>query len=402
MHQIAASRFLFWPASLTLALGACLVSLEAQEISAGQTGTQKPYTISVGLREEYDDNINSASTNEQGSLKTIVSPGIVFKYPMDNTTFTFSYDFDAIYYTDRDGDSFDMNHLFGGRVSHKFNERFEIDARERFRYSAEPESSTGGVINRRLGDGFTNDVSVNGTVGWTERFSTVTGYSNTITFYDDPIIAASNEYVRHGVNQDFRLTVLPTTTAVLSYGYDTFDYETSPRDYDTHVFTVGADHYLLREWLISARAGGEYLDNSNPLLEDSLGPYASVKTVWNFLPNSSLTGSYSFSTETTDSAAFGNQQSHSFNMNVSHAWTQRFSTSIGGAFKLGTFEQDQALAPGLTSLEENTFSLQLRASYAWTNWLSTEAGYNHTTVDSDIFGREYHRNQFYLGLRGTY
>lgn len=380
------------------------VSLPAQsEVSAGQTGTSKPYTISVGLREEYDDNINTTASNEEGSFKTIISPDIVFKYPMENTLFSFSYVFDATYYMDREGDDpWDFGHHFSGRVNHKFTERFEIDARDRFNYSVEPGLGNGAAVSRRLGDGYTNDFNLDATYAWTERFSTVTGYNNTITFYDDPVISATNEYIKHGVTQDFRLNVLPTTTAVASYAFNTFDYETSPRDYDNHIFTVGADHYLLREWLLTGRVGAQYLMNDNPTLKDNLGPYANLKTVWNFLPRSSLTAGYSYSTEVTDAAAFGNQQAHTFDLGLSHGWTQRFTTSLGLQYRHSTFEQNQALVAVTSDFFEDTLSGQVKASYAWTNWLSTEIGYIHTTVNSDVFGREYYRNQVFIGVRGTY
>jgi hypothetical protein len=382
--------------------GLFVAPVSAQEIAAGQTGTSKPYTISVGLREEYDDNINTAPSNEEGSFKTIISPEIVFKYPMDNTLFSFSYLFDATYFNDREGDPWDFGHHFTGRVNHKFTERFEIDFRDRFNYSVEPGLGNGAIVNRRLGDGYTNDLNLDATYSWTERCATVTGYNNTVTFYDDPTISATNEYIKHGVSQDFRLSVLPTTTAVAAYAFNTFDYEASPRDYDTHVLTVGADHYLLREWLLTGRVGAQYLINSNPGLDDNLGPYANLKTVWNFLPRSSVTAGYSYSTEVTDAAAFGNQQAHTFDLGLLHGWTQRFSTSVGLQFRNSTFEQNQGLVPVANDFFENTLSGQVKASYLWTNWLSTEIGYIHTTVNSDVFGREYYRNQFFLGVRGTY
>jgi hypothetical protein len=392
---------------LTLCLGTFVTmgaTLPAQtEMRAGETGTSKPYTISVGLREEYDDNINTSSNNEEGAFKTIISPDIVFKYPMENTLFSFSYQFDATYYLDREGDDpWDFGHHFTGRVNHKFTDRFEIDLRDRFNFSAEPGLGNGSTVNRRLGDGSTNELNIDATYAWTERFSTVTGYNNTLTFYDDPVISATNEYIKHGVTQDFRLSVLPTTTAVAAYAFDTYDYKSGNRDYDIHTFTVGADHYLLREWLLTGRVGGQYQMNDNPLLKDSLGPYGNLKTVWNFLPNSSLTAGYSYSTEVTDAGAFGSQQAHTFDLGLTHGWTQRFSTSLSLQYRHSTFEQDQSLVAVSKDFSEDSFSGQIKAAYAWTNWLSTEIGYIHTEVSSEVFGREYYRNQVFIGVRGTY
>jgi hypothetical protein len=45
----------------------------------------------------------------------------------------------------------------------------------------------------------------------------------------------------------------------------------------------------------------------------------------------------------------------------------------------------------------------VNASYDFTNWLSANLGYRYSTSDSDDFaGREYYRNQYYMGITGRY
>ena len=57
--------------------------------------------------------------------------------------------------------------------------------------------------------------------------------------------------------------------------------------------------------------------------------------------------------------------------------------------------------PGFSNEDENFFLGNLNLAYSINPYLTTEAGYEYNRLDSK-FGRDYTRNRFYLGLRGTY
>jgi hypothetical protein len=381
--------------------GAHLVS--AQEFRAGKEGTGKPYTVTVGLRQEYDDNINTTPNNEQGSFKTIINPGVVFRYPLENTLFSAGYNFGATYYWDRPGDDWDLSHLFNARINHKFSPRFEIDLREQFRFAQESELRNGVAIQRRLGDGWANTASIQGIYQWTERFSTSTTYTNEIQRYDETQVAFTNDYIQHNVSQDFLFSVLPTTTAVLNYTYVTTDYDEIDRDFDSHRALVGADHYLLPTWLLSGRAGAEFVFYDNPVLNDAIGPYVNVATVWNYLPGSSVKAGYTFGTNLTDDPNFGSSVGHTVDFSINHAITQKFSVGARTGTTFQTFEQNNGLTAAVTQdIDEQTFFGELTARYAFTEYLSADAGYRHSFTDSDNLNREYWRNQVWIGITGKY
>lgn len=374
----------------------------AQDQRAGQLGTGKPYVITMTLRQEYDDNINTAPQNEEGSFKTIINPGVRFDYPMNNTLFSAGYQFGATYFWDRPGDDWDLSHLFTLRLNHKFSPRVSVDIREQFRFAQESELRNGAVLQRRLGDGWTNTASIQGNVQWVERFSTATTYRNEISRYDDPIVAFGNDLVQHDVSQDFLFAVLPTTTAVANYTFTTTDYSDIDRDFDTHRLVVGADHYLLPTWLLSGRVGAEFLENDNPILNDGVGPYANIATSWNYLPGSSVRLGYTFGTNLTDNLAFGSSEGHTVDLTWTHAITPKFSATSGLRAGFQTFEQENALFATTQDFDETTVSASISAAYQFTDYLSAEVGYRHSFVDSDIALREYWRNQVWIGLTGKY
>jgi hypothetical protein len=394
MNKWANSAVIF----LAFAMGAV-----AQDIRAGKEGAEKPYTITVSLRQEYDDNINTSPNNEIGSFKTIINPGITLNYPMENTLFSAGYQFGSTYFWDRPGDDWDFSHLFSGRINHKFSPRFELDVRELFRFAQEDELRDGGVIQRRLGDGWTNIVSIQGTTQWAERFSTSTTYRNEIKRYNDDIVAFTNDLVQHEVAQDFLFTVLPTTTAVFNYTYTTTDYDDIDRDFDSHKVMVGADHYLLPKWLLSGRAGAEFTLYDNPILDDGVGPYVNVVTAWNYLPGSSARLGYTYGTKLTDDTNFGSSEGHTFDFSLNHAITAKLSAGTRLGATLQTFEKSRRLNPGVTqNIDEQSFFGEVFARYSITDYLSADAGYRHSFVDSDNLAREYWRNQVWIGLTGKY
>lgn len=377
-------------------------ALGQAELRAGKEGTGKPYTISVGLRQEYDDNINTSSSNESGSFKTVINPGIAFNYPMENTLFSASYNFGATYFWDRPGDDWDFSHLFVARINHKFSPRFEIDIREQFWLAQDAQVRQGVAIQRRLGDGYVNIASVQGTYKWAERFSTSTTYTNTISVYDDQAIADTNDYIQHEVSQDFLFNILPTTNGVVNYAFTTTGYDVIDRDSDVHRFTVGADHYLLPTWLLTGRVGAEVQLYDNEDLEDGTSPYGNLATVWNFLPNSSARFGYTYGTNLTDDPNFGSSEGHTFDVSLTHGFTQKLSAGVRASYALQTFSQREALTAVSQDIDEGTLSAEVFASYAFTEYFSVDAGYRHTFVDSDNLLREYTRNQVWLGITGKY
>lgn len=377
------------------------------EVRAGKEGTGKPYTITVGLRQEYDDNINTSANNEQGSFKTIVSPGIVFNYPMEATLISFSYNFGMTYYWDRPGDDFDFSHLASARVNHKFSDRFQLDARDQFRFAQEAEGRSGSSIQRFLGDGFNNTFTADGTAQWTERFSTITGYGNIIDRYDDSTVSLVNDQITHQVRQDFQFSVLPTTTAVAAYNYETTDYtdgnNLTTRDFDRHRVTVGADHYIMNNWLVSGRGGAEFVLYEDKLMDDRANPYADISTSWTYLPGSKLRASYNFGTNLTDDGFSGSSLGHTFRLEITHAITQKLSAGGNVTYMAQTLDRSTSLgAANNDEIDENTLTAGLSLNYAINDYLSASAGYIYSMVDSDDAAREYWRNQVYIGLTAKY
>ena len=373
-------------------------------VSAGKMGAGKPFIVSASVRQGYDDNIYTTPDNEIGSWITTISPDLWLKYPMEDGSIEARYILAAKYYWDRPGsDDWDFNHNFNFRFVHDFNERLSLELRDQFVYSQSPQVGTGNQIVRYLGDGYINNSSAAVTYAWTTQFSTITEYHNTFNDYDDARVNYDNNYFRNGVSQDFRYAFLDTTTGVLNFTYDNYDYGYSHwRTYDSYILTVGADHYLMPTWLVSGRFGAQMVDYDSDNISSSITPYVMLRSAWFYLPKSSFELSYTMQNGITDNANYANSWSNMINIGIIHYWTPKFHTDAGLLLNFNQFDGAETFYGTGQDMHETTIQTYFRAGYEITNWLSVEAGYQYTTVSSGDPNRPYWDNQFYIGVRGSY
>lgn len=380
-------------------------TVKAQDDQTAQQVLQqkKPYSVSVGLRQGYDDNIYTAPNNEKSSWTTGIQPSFLLNYPVDQTLFSARYTFDGLYYWDREGDQWDLSHEFVGRINHSVSERLNFDLRERFRYAQNPELQDSSGVLQRNGNYINNTASLQGSYQWTPKFGTVTTYTNDYYDYQDETTKLTNNYMSNTVNQDLRFLIDPTVTLVTGGIVQDFSYEYANRNYDIYTGNVGADWTVSPEVTVSGRVGGQYFDPGDGG-SGSTSPYGMLSVNWVLGARSSLNLSYTHSVSETDIAGAYAQESDSINGSFRYQWTPRFSTSISGIYTFGSYSTDLQLpGSGLSSYEENVASLTLGATYKINEWLDADFNYTFTNVSNqDMPGREYTRNQISVGIRGTY
>ncbi|MDR1192150.1 MAG: hypothetical protein LBK60_10915 [Verrucomicrobiales bacterium] len=374
------------------------------------------------MRQGYDDNIYTSSNNERGSMYTTISPEFWLKYPWGDSTLEARYIFTARHYWNPGPyrSDWDYSHNFNLRFNHNFNDRLSLELRDQFVFSQSPQLGSGNSIVRYLGDGYINNASAALTYAWTRQFSTVTTYNNTFNNYSDNeehyingqwaghSINYINNYFRNGVSQDFRYAFLDTTTGVLNFTYDNYNYGYEHyKTYDSYILTAGADHYLMPTWLLSGRVGAQMVEYEVADISSSINPYVNLRSVWYYLPKSSFEASYTYSTGITDNGNYATSEGHTFNLDITHYWTPKFYTTAGVLLIFNTFDASQSLSQYWSlqsqgSIHETTLQPYARAGYEFTNWFSLEVGYMHTTVTSGDPGRPYWDNQFYVGVRASY
>ncbi len=376
---------------------------QAQYEPVAEEEKGKPFTVSATLREEYDDNIFTSDTDQEESWKTEIVPSFVFNYPLDQTLLSARLTYGLTYFGDRPGEDFDHHVDFVGRVAHTFSPRFDIDIRDRFRYEFEPDLQEGGTTRRVDGDYIMNEASAFARFQWVPRFGNTLEYVNRYIDYNDHLISISEDRMEHTVNLENRWQVQPATVGVIGYRFNYIAYRGIERDSLGHIFFGGVDHKLLDTWVASMRAGAEFRDFEAG--DDEVGPWVSMSTTYNYLPGSSLSFGYTHSFQTTDIGAFTTTAADSFSLSLSHAITPKLGFRVSSSYTINGFDGDNTIGEVEDvdkDFNEYPLFVEGAVTYGFSRYLSAEAGYIRTQLDSDFEGRDYERNRYYIGVRGTY
>ena len=406
--------------------------------------TAKPWAISADLRGFYDDNYltlshDAGTPSPRSSWGFEVSPSASFNHSTEDTLVSGSYVYDARYYTD--SQTTDQSHQVNLRMDHEFSKRYKLALNESFVVAQEPTIIDPTVVSsplRTSGNNIRNTGQADFTAELTKEFDLHLGYANTFYAYKQlggdeappysyPSRSADLDRMEQLATIDLRWKIVPETTGVFGYQYGHVNY-TSPeyiittapygtgnyssgpgdksniRNDDEHFAFVGADEQFNPDLNGSIRVGAEYLDYYNAGTS-KLSPYADASLTYQYMPKSSAqlgVKEVHNSTDVTGIIAADpvlDEQSTAVYLNINHQITDRFTGSLLGQAQWSTFNGG---GPGYNGQGEDFYIVGLNFAYHFNPWLLTEAGYDYSKLNSDIYDRSYTRNQVYLGFRATY
>ena len=377
---------------------------ETQGVSAAaetKAQTKRPITVTAQLREEYDDNIFTTKTNKKSQFKTKIEPSLIYNLPLENTLLSARYTYGMTYFPDRGKEDFDHSHEWIGRIDHSFSSRFNVDVRDRLRYTQEPDVVGGDARARRTDSTFLSNIgSVQGNAQWTPKLGTATIFTNDLLTYDDLTTDRESGRMVNSLTHDFRYLLTPTITLVAG-GFSHFnDYFFAKKDSTTLGGSFGADYSLSPQITVGGRVGPSFTD-----LESGgsyFSPYGTVFGNWTIGARSNVEASYTHSVSETDLGTYYMQESDVFALNGRYQFTPQFYGRLGGRLTLGSFDSDLGVGAGSRTITENVLGMDGALGYRLSQYVDFEAGYGYSLVSSDQATREYDRNQLYLSIRGTY
>jgi hypothetical protein len=83
----------------------------------------------------------------------------------------------------------------------------------------------------------------------------------------------------------------------------------------------------------------------------------------------------------------------------SHKLSDKLTATLLGQAQLSTFVGGGS---GYNGKEEDFFSVQANFAYHINPWLTTEAGYIYSKLNTELANRAYTRDFMYLGVKATY
>ena len=379
------------------------------------SGQRKFYTITASLRETYDDNVYTTQTNKEASLETEISPSILCNFPLTGGSFSARETAGVTYYSaaGSNSNSSGQNNLVGtynftdefvAAYTHAFNERFTLNAGEQFRYYTDPS------IYESTGTYYYNGAYISNTANaalaaqWTPLLGSSTSFTNTVVSYEEASIAQSENNVENTLSHSFSLTVLPSISASVGGTIDQIDYQDS-RGYINYTGFGGAQWQPTHDLSLSAQAGASYTENNQiagqPNQPGEINPYGALSFSWAPGPRTSISFSYSHSVTPTDEIDANGQVSDRFSANGRYDITPKLTVTVQGILTSLTVTQG-LINSGIGSYGEIDYGLGCTLYYHLNGHIDFDAGVNLSGVSSQVQDLDYTRDEYSIGIRGTY
>jgi hypothetical protein len=424
---------------VTVGLAAVGVSSLQAQYAPGISAEEmsKPWSLGATLRGFYDDNYLTLH-KAQSTYGVEVSPAVSLNHSVDQTSYSVSYVFDYRWYDAHN--TADSSHQFNGTLHHSFSERYSLTVSDSFLVAQDPGVEgrfNGGLNNTPLrvsGNNVHNNGTLTGTAELTQLLDLKASYANNLyeyqqTFGDvynptsqpvSPSYDALLSRMEHLATLDLDWKIEPDLTGILGYQYGhtgytskegiIFDAARNPiifsqiRNNDSDFLYVGADKDFTSELHASVRVGGEYIDYYNAHTS-KVSPYVDASVLWQYSPGSTAQVGIKHQHNATD--VVGASVSATGKPVLDEESTAAYASvnqKLGDltASLLGQFQYSTFNGGGLNGQSEDFLILGLNLAYRITPYLSGEAGYNWNKLVSDLSGRDYTRNQIYIGVRATY
>jgi hypothetical protein len=396
---------------------------------------QKAWSVAATLRGFYDDNYLTVPNGEgkRHSYGVEVAPQASFNHSVDQTTFNANAVYDLKYFTDRKITEEAVT--FNANMNHTFTEAYAMNASETFIYSQEPQVD--GLVStplRTSQNNIYNDATLGGTAELSKTLSLKASYQNNLYAYEQlqgdvpgparttPSFSALLDRIDQlgSLEADWKAT--DDLDALLGYQYENVDY-TSPeaiiygatpaadinsksRNNDSHFVFVGADYQFNSQLTASLRAGGQYIEYDNaPTHVNDTSPYVDASLNWQYMKDSSLLVGVKHQHNATDVIGSVNAQGNPVLDTEATAAYVNLTQTIAGALTagvLGQWQHSEFNGGNVDGESENFYIFGLNLAYRFNPYFSAETGYNWNKLISDVNGRDYTRNEVYIGVKGEY
>jgi hypothetical protein len=412
------------PGSEQGALDQTTPALRALPVESSDTTTdgsthRKFYTLTASLRETYDDNVNTTSTNKQASLETELNPSVLVDFPSTTGDLTARYTLGLTYYADISSTSgngnnqnnnsntkgLQVSHEVVAQYSHNFSDRFQLGLAESFRYFTEPSIMQSTGTNYQNGNYVSNSLTANLTAQLTPLWSATGSFGDTVVRYDDSAVGDVQNSVENNGSVSFGYALYPKITTSAGIIVDNISYQTADRGYTTYTGFFGASWQALPSLTISARGGGtvsETAASTQGQSQTSEAPYGALTVSWTLGARSSLSFNYAHEVTPSDQIGANGQISDRLSAGFSYQITPSITAHLDGIFTASDVSGGLAATGSASGYQENVYQLDTGFVYQYTSYLSFDTGIIISGVNSNIDNNNYTRDEAYVGVRGTY
>ena len=362
-----------------------------------------PFHITASVRGGYDDNVNTATLDRQGSTFVNVNLALTYAFGSPRTSISLQTNGGITDYFDQPGGiNYDFNPNVNFSITYKATPRLTLALTTYAAYQNQPDFVDSAGLNRRTGAFFYTTNKFSASFRWRPRFTTVTSYTLGTVYYADPAQGDFENRFENTFGNEFRFLVWPTTTLVAEYRLGVITYVTDTlRDSLSNFFLAGFDHSFSPRFNVSTRVGIEIRSYTN-LDNNKMDPYFEGILTYALGPRSSLSWNSRYSIEEPDIIESQSRTTFRSGLTGSYNITSRISATLAAYYEHDVNDASVSFFFVSPAFTEDSLSLSISLRYAINHTWGAELGYDFTDVESGMPSFGYDRNRFYGGVNFTF
>jgi hypothetical protein len=388
-------------------------------------------TPSIGIWEDYNDNIDAAPDNEVSDYLTGLTPGIDFDVLTQNTTFGLRYAPTFVFYKNNKQNN-TTRHNADLTWNQQVSQYLNFSLTDTFYFSEQPIEDDPNVVGvrtnrqtywRNIGQfNFNILFAPQGTLtfgyhlnhlenedpnvsdGRIQRPSAILAYSfnvhneiqlrytyDKVDFYRDAppaniVQLFQNDYTGNNAGFRYIYRFTPNTSAYLDYGYADRDFDGPTPNYKVHQISGGFDHAFSPETSLLL-SGGYFIQDNELFGETGSYIYNALLTKQFRYGRFSIAGRGGWAENYLDAQRFGFTRYYSADAAFNYQLTERLSFIISGAYRL---DRDDL------NFEWTTNRGNLGLAWTFLRFLSLSLDYRYRARHSDIAGDDFKVNSIIL------
>jgi len=372
----------------------------------------------AALRAGYDSNVNQSHSTPTNSTFANFNGGVIYNFGEPRLNISASLTGGLTYYPSYSAQQYQGTLGLGAAVEYRYSPRLVLTFNTSSSYQVQPNPTLSGSANTisQSSSGELNGYiytanSLAAAYQWSDLFTMVTRLDFTASYY---FLSSQNNqsgFTEPGFDESFRWLVKPTTTLVMDYHTDTYDYVSPGNNSWGQSLSLGFDHIFNPKFFWNLRAGAEFRTFQNSVSGNGsyFGPYFDNILSWQFA-RSNLSWTAHIGTQPSGQKDVSYAPSYRTGLNFTQGIFSKLSINAGIFYQLVTYPNASGLVPatsdnplGLITYNQSNVQGNLGLTYQINRILQASIGYQYIAQTSpSVPTQEYNRNISYLQLQGAF
>lgn len=366
----------------------------------------KKLRFQAALRGGYDSNINSSASNAVASTFGNLNGAVNYRFGSPrlllNADLTGGI---TQYFNAGNNQSLQGVVGLGLSVEYRFSPRLVLTYNTSTSFQQQPNPGLIGTSQNQNGSYIFSANSFSGAYQWSDLFTTVTRLNYTVNYCLEQSLNNQQGFNQPGFGQSFRWLVKPTTTAVIDYNTDLYDYAQQGNSSWGQSLSAGFDHIFNPKWFWNFRGGAEFRTFQNANQDGTyIGPYVDSNFSWAFAKASSLSWVAHVGTQPAGQQNVSFSPAFRTGLNYSQGLTAKLRFNLG-LFYLLQYYQDSSNGTNGQLIDYNQSTIQGNIDFAYelNRIFQLALGYQYiSSMCPSVPSQEYNRGISYLQLKAAF